>query len=250
MHTVIRSYLVSLLIHAGVAGGSMALFGGMPIRSEAVTIDLSLMNLNCSNDETVEAKNRPAMAAVRQPCPIVPRRTVQSKTISADRPATAPTAPSVVQQAQAASPVVTEVRAADTQLAAATSDSNAPYVQHAAPQGVSTGTRAAGSSPGQSGESSLQEQYTKEHFAYIQKIINQKIRYPRAARIRGEEGTVVVVFTIKKDGNISHPQIASGSGHALLDENAVSAIQSAAPFPRPPIVAQMRVPVVYRLTNL
>lgn len=248
MHAVIRSYLVSLLIHAGVAGGSMALFGGMPIRSEAVTIDLSLMNLTCSNDETVAAKNRPVMTAVRQPCPIVPHRTVPSKTMSADRPATAPTAPSVVQQAQAASPVATEVRAADTQLTAA--DSNAPYVQHTTPQGASTVTRAAGSAPGQSGESALQEQYTKEHFAYIQKIINQKIRYPRAARIRGEEGTVVVVFTIKKDGNISHPQIASGSGHALLDENAVNAIQSAAPFPRPPIVAQMRVPVVYRLTSL
>lgn len=252
----VKAFMISLILHAGIAGGGMAIFGSMSTPSEAVTIDLSLLDTGCYSTTAVP-ENAATPRILQRRCPamhqqVEPRRSPQA----AASPSRSESAQPVRQTVP--SPVTTQASGVQTRLAAylpTAPASNLPS-QGSASSAPTAGTAAAsrsgsikadtGSAEGSSEQ--LQQQYSKEHFAYIRRIINDTIRYPRSARIRGQEGTVMVAFTIKKDGTISHPQIVSSSGHALLDEQAISAVLDAAPFPRPPVAAHMRVPVVYRLT--
>lgn len=90
--------------------------------------------------------------------------------------------------------------------------------------------------------------YRKANFAYIQKGIQQQIKYPRIARRMGWEGKVVVEFIICEDGQVTDVHIVESSGFSALDKNAVTTIKKAAPFPAPTFPAKLIVPVVYRLS--
>ncbi len=59
---------------------------------------------------------------------------------------------------------------------------------------------------------------------------------PKAAR-EGEKGTVVVQFSIRKDGALfdEEPRLVRTSGHKLLDEAAVDAIRRSSPFDKLPV---------------
>lgn len=246
MRDGIRSLLISLFLHAGVTGGGMALIGSLPTQSEAVIIDLSLLDPGCYTHETVlsgtvksEAQPRQCPAFHQTAAPAPPRKAAPSQIH--------PGPPQSASQA-APSPVTTPATDLAAYLPRTPADGSSHGSSSSAPAAETSGASRAGTAGSVEGSAEqLQQRYTREHFAYIRKIINDKIRYPRAARIRGQEGTVMVTFIIRKDGTISHPQIVSSSGYALLDEQAISAILDAAPFPRPPVTAQMRVPVVYQL---
>lgn len=91
------------------------------------------------------------------------------------------------------------------------------------------------------------QMYLKEHFSYIRDIINKNISYPYMARKMGWSGKVKVSFIIAEDGSVKDVKILESSGFDLLDRNAADAIKKASPFPRPPVSAEVIVPVVYRL---
>lgn len=252
----VKAFMISLILHAGIAGGGMAILGSMPTTSEAVTIDLSLLDSGCYSG-TTDPDNAAAPQILQRRCPAMHQQAEPQYSPQASASPPRPEPAQAVRQTEP-SPVTTQASGVQTRLAAylpTVPASNHP-IQGSASSAPTAGAAAAGLSgsikadtgSAEGSSEQLQQQYTKEHFAYIRRIINDTIRYPRAARIRGQEGTVMVAFTIRKDGTISHPQIVSSSGHALLDEQAVSAVLDAAPFPRPPVAAHMRVPVVYRLT--
>lgn len=56
---------------------------------------------------------------------------------------------------------------------------------------------------------------------------------PESARRLGEQGRVIIIFTILKDGNVpaGQPTIVSSSGRSHLDRPALAAILGAKPFP-------------------
>lgn len=246
MRDGIRSLLISLFLHAGVTGGGMALIGSLPTQSEAVIIDLSLMDPGCYTHETVLSGTVKSEAQPRQ-CPAVHQTAAPAPPLKAV-PSQIQPGPAQPASQAAPSPVTTPATDLAAYLPRTPADGSRHGSSSSTPAAETSGTSRAGTAGSVEGSAEqLQQQYTREHFAYIRKIINDKIRYPRAARIRGQEGTVMVTFIIRKDGTISHPQIVSSSGYALLDEQAISAILDAAPFPRPPVAAQMRVPVVYQL---
>jgi len=58
--------------------------------------------------------------------------------------------------------------------------------------------------------------------------------YPEKARARQIAGGVTVRFVITLEGEIKNAQVAKSSKHLLLDEAAIKAVKSAAPFPKPP----------------
>ncbi|MBP2673175.1 MAG: TonB family protein [Deltaproteobacteria bacterium] len=86
-----------------------------------------------------------------------------------------------------------------------------------------------------------------EGYGYLREAIQRGIAYPVMARKMGWEGRVVVEFQILPDGTVRDVRVARGSGFAVLDRNAVEAVRSAAPFPRPPAGAKVLTPVVYKL---
>ncbi|MEK7196844.1 MAG: energy transducer TonB [Nitrospirota bacterium] len=89
--------------------------------------------------------------------------------------------------------------------------------------------------------------YLKENFSYVRDAIQKKISYPRVARQMGWEGKVVVSFIVCADGHAKDIKIKEGSGIALLDRNAIETVKKASPFPRPPVEAQLLIPIKYSL---
>jgi len=105
----------------------------------------------------------------------------------------------------------------------------------------------SGTRPG-SAAASQQDDYLAE----VSAKINANKRYPRKARRRGEEGTVVVRVVIERDGRFSELEVATSSGSERLDGAALAALHKAAPFrPIPPSLGRSRwaidVPIVFHL---
>ena len=55
-------------------------------------------------------------------------------------------------------------------------------------------------------------------------------KYPQKAKDAGEQGIVVLKISINSDGSVSGANIINSSGSAILDEAALLAAKSAAPF--------------------
>ncbi|MFA5355100.1 MAG: energy transducer TonB [Thermodesulfovibrionales bacterium] len=96
-------------------------------------------------------------------------------------------------------------------------------------------------------EESAKNRYTKEHFAYIADLIMKNRSYPVMARKMGWEGRAVVSFVVCENGSVEDVRIAKTTGFPILDKNAVETVKKACPFPKPPVRAELSIPVVYRL---
>ena len=68
------------------------------------------------------------------------------------------------------------------------------------------------------------------YFIKMKRQIESVWQYPKESQIRGEYGTLFLVFTIKSDGYLEGVQLINSSGYARLDNEAVRAINAAAPF--------------------
>ncbi|WP_109447228.1 energy transducer TonB [Azospirillum sp. TSH64] len=103
--------------------------------------------------------------------------------------------------------------------------SSAPATQPAAP--------AADSAP-PSDPPANSDRQAADYFGTIQARLARHKIYPQAARLKREEGTVLVRFTIVADGTITGWAIVQGSGHGSLDRAAEEMIQRASPLPAIP----------------
>jgi periplasmic protein TonB len=73
--------------------------------------------------------------------------------------------------------------------------------------------------------------------AYLEMVrsrIETRKRYPQQARASFKEGRVLVRFTVAADGGIRSLGVGKSSKTKVLDEAALQAVRSAAPFPAPP----------------
>jgi len=95
--------------------------------------------------------------------------------------------------------------------------------------------------------SSEKSRYLKAHFSYIKELIHKQIIYPATAKKMGWEGKVIVSFIVSSGGYARDVRISKSSGYEILDENAIKAINNASPFPKPPVEAQIIIPIQYQL---
>lgn len=91
------------------------------------------------------------------------------------------------------------------------------------------------------------QRYAKVHFAYIRDVIARQLVYPPMARKMGWSGRTVVTFIIMEDGSVKNIRVTESSGYSLLDKSALEAVRDAAPLPRPPLQADITVPVSFRI---
>jgi periplasmic protein TonB len=89
--------------------------------------------------------------------------------------------------------------------------------------------------------------YMKENFFYIKDLINRQVTYPKTARQMGWQGKVKISFFISSNGYAKGIKIVESSGVAVLDKNAIEAVKSSSPFPKPPVEAQLIIPISYQL---
>ncbi|MDR0663400.1 MAG: TonB family protein [Spirochaetaceae bacterium] len=95
--------------------------------------------------------------------------------------------------------------------------------------------------------STLASEYVRRNFDYISRRIRSKLVYPAQARRTGLDGIVEVLFTLNTDGSVSGVAVKKSAGAEILDESAIAAIKSAAPFRAPPVSTKLLVPVVFNL---
>lgn len=66
------------------------------------------------------------------------------------------------------------------------------------------------------------------------KLLKDKIQnvwvYPEQARLKNQQGTLLVEFGINKNGSLAYAKVIRSSGYPLLDEAAIKAIKEASPF--------------------
>lgn len=92
----------------------------------------------------------------------------------------------------------------------------------------------------------------QDYLADLVSAIHRNKYYPRKARRRSEQGTVVVGFTIEQDGTLSEIGVRRSSGIRRLDDAALQTLRRLTPF-RPIPVALHRdrwpitVPIEFRL---
>ncbi len=112
--------------------------------------------------------------------------------------------------------------------------------------GKGGGADDSGSDNGGTAIEGRNARYIKEQFHYIREMITKNIAYPTIAKRMGWKGRVTVSFIISEGGYVESVRIVKGSGHKILDENAVSTIKGIQPFPKPPGRAEIVIPIEYR----
>jgi protein TonB len=236
----------SLLIHAAALLVFFGLSHSMARFSKPLLIDFSIEDSAVKGDlkaapaarhqEVRTVKPEPPKPFVAKPEP--PKQVVAKQEIPQEKP--------VPSQEVATSETSPESQApvAARPVTGASSETSAP--SPAGSLAKAEGQSSSGAGNGNSTEA-LKQGYLKEHFAYIRDIVQRKLRYPKIARRMGWEGKVIISFIVCVDGHARDITVKKGSGIELLDRNAVTAVQMASPFPRPPAEAQLIIPISYAL---
>jgi protein TonB len=114
-----------------------------------------------------------------------------------------------------------------------------PAAPPSAPSGGSMGQPAPGPPP---------QAYVSGLLAHLER----RREYPPAARLRREEGRVLLRLEIAADGGLRSSSIEQSSGSQILDAAALALARGAAPYPPPPPSAVLRpflVPIRYNLAR-
>jgi periplasmic protein TonB len=115
--------------------------------------------------------------------------------------------------------------------------------------GPKEGSRTGSDSGSDSGKESARVRYVKDHFTYIRDKILRNISYPDAARRMGWQGRVLLSFIVTATGSVKEFKIIQSSGFSILDQNAIETVKDTAPFPKPPVEAQIVIPIFFRLDS-
>ncbi|NVN92025.1 MAG: energy transducer TonB [Desulfuromonadales bacterium] len=113
--------------------------------------------------------------------------------------------------------------------------------------GSGSGTGNGSGSGSGNGLERQRERYLAEQFAYIRDIIQKHQIYPNRAKRDGLTGKVRVAFVIQENGTVADIRVVGSSGYEILDANAIETVKRSAPFPKPPVKAELRMPITYRL---
>lgn len=207
MGILILSLGIHTLVFIHVAGG---------YRSRALTfIELTLLDMSPPAQRNIP---RPRPRPKQQPAPLNPSKTVLET----------PPLPS-------AQPL--RIEPVDSTL----SDRLMERIEAAAVPQVfgavisATGAGATGAGVGEADNSSFDHYNTSDSYLQMVRLrIEGHKHYPQQARAAFKEGRVVVCFTITTDGGVRSLEVRKSSNTKVLDEAALQAVRSAAPFPAPP----------------
>ena len=113
--------------------------------------------------------------------------------------------------------------------------------------GLAQGKDGAGTASGSIGGSRGDGGGMGYDFSYVRERILKNLRFPATARQQGQTGKIVVSFNLLADGQVERIAIVTGSGHDILDQAVIDTIRRVAPFPKPPLSAQLVLPIVFHL---
>ncbi|MBI5141977.1 MAG: energy transducer TonB [Nitrospirae bacterium] len=269
-----RAAQASFAVHAVIVL-ALAMLGGRVVESKPVVIDFTIEDSAPAGNPAPVASAavpRPVTPEPPQPEPVMPKppapEPIPEKIVTAQAVEAAPVPEAIskpvetvihemrkVEEAVAVPPPPPQPepvrQEADSRPApvgsapdvaahvSATPGNVSPYAS-IAPAGIGNGTGAG------SAESS-KSAYIKLNFSYIKEMVQKRITYPAMARRMGWEGKVVVAFLVRADGGADNVRVVESAGYEALNKNTIEAVRQAVPFPRPPVEAEIILPIVYRL---
>ncbi|MBL0224855.1 MAG: energy transducer TonB [Geobacteraceae bacterium] len=240
MNEQVRYFGLSAGVHAALCVLLVAATSGVVNRTHVETIDFSLNDSPPFCEQPQEKRSQPAVPNRPQamPEPVRPAalETSQPAAMVTDKPAAIEPAP---QPAPAA--VQAAGRPVEAGIASGTTVSAVTGVR---PQSVSS---VSSNPTGESSVEQVRKKYLKEHFNYIRDLIVKRLAYPPIARRMEWSGKVILAFVVAEDGGVSSVRVKESSGYPLLDNSAVATVKDVAPFPRPPVAAEIIMPVHFRL---
>jgi len=218
----------SLLLHLLICGGFVLLSLGLTTAPPRVVINLSFLS----------GDSAPPAATPQDDPPPAPARPVVPVPEKAPEPLVQPD-----QELSAPLPEVSEPEPVDVvepvpqrAVVASEATSRAPE------EDISPASGGAGE-----GAREGSADYVRAHFSYIRNLIMHRLEYPALARRMGWSGRVVIAFTVCEDGSVEKARVVESSGRDLLDHNAIEVVARAAPFPPPPVPAEIIMPITYAL---
>jgi protein TonB len=107
--------------------------------------------------------------------------------------------------------------------------------------------QVAATGHGDAAPEKAKQRYLREHFTYIRDLVMKGLVYPHQARKMGWSGKVTVSFLVCEDGSAREVKVVESSGHQMLDRCAIETIRKVAPFPKPPLPAEIVIPVLFKL---
>lgn len=196
---------------------------------------------------------------VKRPQTTPPRVTtvkpMASKPLARQRPTAAPKAVSPVATATAVTKTTPSpaTAVAATAVAGQGAAGMAAATQAAITGGSGTGTGNKGATTPDT-DDDAQRRARQHYFAQLSAWLKRHQEYPEALKQARQQGTVVVRFTLNRQGQLLASSIKQSSGHSQLDQAALALLVSASPLPPlPDELPQQRVtlsvPIDYSLTN-
>lgn len=213
-------------LHAAVALAWLGTRAPAPELGGAATegIDVSLALAGAEAPTApVEATPEPAPpppAAKPKPPPKPVARPVPAA-MPVEPVATLPSEPAPAASAENAMTTSTDTAAAPIPGPAVSSASAAPR----------SGGQAGGNAGAKSRFNGRPARNIRGYFGQISAWIDANKDYPTEVKKKRQQGTVVVRFTIGRDGQLLASTIKQSSGHVLLDQAALETLARAAPFP-------------------
>ena len=233
-----KSLLFSLVFHTGLICLAIVLSNAIEHASKEVVLDFTVINSNTQPAPQVEAPVK-KKAEIKQE---KNRETQIKKVETSVQKKLAPIASPL--------PVPVAGTTGTVPIIAPTNQvTNVPQQQTA----DKAATYAIERSQGKTGEEAVNtveqmtNRYLKQNFEYIKVLIQKSIVYPAMARRMGLSGKVVVSFVITENGRAENEKILVSSGHNVLDNNVIVTIRMVEPFPKPPVRAELRIPIVYKI---
>jgi protein TonB len=96
---------------------------------------------------------------------------------------------------------------------------------------------------------SPKEQYLEEHLQIIAQLLRQHLYYPVRARKRHVEGEVIVVFELLQNGNIGAVSVKQGA-QDILNSAAIKTINKlSGKVPKPSESISIEIPIQFKLTS-
>lgn len=247
MANPVKWYAVSLAVHLGLLIPLLALTETALHHTPPISIDFTINT--CPVPEQLQGKPRMAIAAPQQPAtpqatqhPVavpVPTRVQQEQARPVSQPAPQ-LAPAVTQGATPTPSAPPAGKSVTNSTSGPVSANQETAVVAATPPGAQSG------GGGMTAEKA-QQRYLKEHFTYIRDLIIKRLTYPHVARRMGWSGRVVLAFVVAEDGSVRSIQVRESSGYSVLDNSAMATVKIVAPFPRPPVAAEIVMPVQFQL---
>lgn len=268
MNTFPRTLLLSLLLHC--AAFMFFVNYAATVKERPVIVELTLSRLSGGSEDAAREKSakkgsRAASGSDRQPLPktgaapqpIKPAPANAASAKALERapqppPRPVPAAPPVNAQAQPsgeAAPTAGKPAAAGAKSPGSTGGELGKSGRSGGSAQASGGSGSGGGHGNGMGNSPelLRKKYLSENFAYILKIIQDHISYPRQARCEGLTGKALVSFVVLENGQVANIRILRSTDYEILDLNLIETIKRVAPFPKPPIKAELRMQLTYHL---